>query len=105
MTFLIPVFKSIPDEVSPNPETIPAEQNNPPQTPTTPTVQPIIKGDTNNDNKITLVDLANIQKHLLGIITLSGRDYTGADTDNNGNITIVDLANVQKHLLGLITLS
>lgn len=92
MTFLIPVFKSIPDEISPNPETIPI-------------VQPIIKGDTNNDNKITLVDLANIQKHLLGIITLSGRDYTGADTDNNGNITIVDLANVQKHLLGLITLS
>ena len=34
----------------------------------------------NGDKKITIVDLANVQKHLLGKITLKGNNFTGADT-------------------------
>ena len=70
--------------------------------PTTPTYR---IGDTNSDNIIDIVDLANVQKHLLKKITLSGTNLLGADTDKDGNITIVDLANIQKHLLKKITLS
>ncbi len=63
------------------------------------------KGDTNGDGKITIVDLANVQKHLLSILVLTGNGFSGADTNGDGNITIIDLANVQKHLLGIITLN
>jgi len=61
-------------------------------------------GDTNGDARITIIDLANVQKHLLKKITLKGNNLLGADTNKDGKITIVDLANVQKHLLKKITL-
>lgn len=71
----------------------------------TPPAPTYILGDTNGDNKITIVDLANVQKHLLSKITLSGTNLLGADTNKDNKITIVDLANIQKHLLGKIKLS
>jgi len=83
-------------------------EQNPPDNPddtTTPPVPSIMCGDTNGDGKISIVDLANVQKHLLSIITLEGDFLTASDTNKDGKISIVDLANVQKHLLGLITLN
>lgn len=62
------------------------------------------KGDTNGDGKVTLIDLANVQRHLLGIISLVGDNFAGADTNSDGKITLIDLANIQKHLLGIISL-
>ena len=79
----------------------------PGQGPTEPPLPPeptVLCGDTNGDGRISIVDLANVQKHLLGLITLTGDNFIGADTNKSGTITIVDLANIQKHLLGLITL-
>ena len=71
----------------------------------TPTTPPqYSKGDTNGDGKINIVDLANVQKHLLGIIELTDSKLLAADTNGDGKINIVDLANVQKHLLGIIIL-
>ncbi len=60
-----------------------------------------ILGDTDGNGKVDIVDLANVQKYLLGKIS----SISNADTDRNGVINIVDLANVQKHLLGKITLN
>ena len=65
----------------------------------------VTNGDTNGDGKITLIDLANVQRHLLGLITLTGDKFTGADTNKDGKITLIDLANIQRHLLGLINLT
>lgn len=65
----------------------------------------IVCGDTNGDGKITIIDLANVQKHLLKLISLTGNNFTGADTNRDGKITIIDLANIQKHLLRIITLT
>ena len=59
----------------------------------------IIYGDNNGDGEITILDLANIQKHLLKKTTLTGNFAKSADTNKDGKITILDLANVQKHLL------
>ncbi len=70
-----------------------------------PPVTTVKKGDTNMDGKITIVDLANVQKYLLNIINLTGDSFNAADTNNDGKITIVDLANIQKHLLAIITLN
>lgn len=64
-----------------------------------------IRGDTNGDGGISLLDLANIRLHLLGKISLSGNNALGADTNGDGKITLLDLANVRLHLLGLFTIS
>lgn len=71
-----------------------------------PTPEPqIMRGDTNGDGKITLIDLANVQRHLLGVIELTGDKFAGADTNKDGKISLIDLANIQRHLLGIINLS
>ena len=61
-------------------------------------------GDTNGDGKVSLIDLANVQKHLLGISLLTGDSFTGGDTNGDGKISLIDLANIQKHLLGVKSL-
>lgn len=62
------------------------------------------KGDTNGDGKVTLIDLANVQRHLLGLISLTGNNFAGADTNSDGKISLIDLANIQRYLLGLLAL-
>lgn len=62
------------------------------------------KGDTNRDGKVTLMDLANVQRHMLGLISLTGNNFVGADTNSDGKISLIDLANIQRHLLGIINL-
>lgn len=59
----------------------------------------VIYGDNNGDGKITILDLANVQKHLLKKSILTGANLTATDTNKDGSITIIDLANFQKHLL------
>lgn len=65
----------------------------------------VMCGDTNGDGKISLIDLANVQRHLLNLINLTGSNFTGADTNGDGKISLIDLANIQRHLLGLINLT
>ncbi len=72
--------------------------------PVTSTPATYILGDTDGNGTINIVDLANIQKHLLKVKTLTGAQLTAADTNKDGKINIIDLANVQKHLLKLIVL-
>ncbi len=59
----------------------------------------VIYGDNNGDGKVSIVDLANVQKHLLKVKSVGGAYSTASDTNRDGKITIIDLANVQKHLL------
>lgn len=94
-----------PDSGGDNPDNPNPDNPNPPIEPEEPTPPTIMKGDTNGDGKISLTDVANVQKHLLGIITLTGDAYDAADTNGDGRISLTDVANVQKHLLGIIQLS
>jgi len=59
----------------------------------------IIYGDLNGDGEITLMDFAQIKKHLLKKSTLTSCYAKAADTDKNGLITLMDLAQIKKHLL------
>lgn len=68
-------------------------------------VASVVRGDTNGDGQITLRDLANVRLHLLGLINLTGDNYTGADTNADGQLNLRDLANVRLHLLGLKSIS
>lgn len=59
----------------------------------------IIYGDNNGDGKITILDLANVQKHLLKKSILTGAALKATDVNKDGTITILDLALFQKQLL------
>ncbi len=59
----------------------------------------VIFGDVNSDGKISIVDLARVQKHLLEISKLAGNQKDAADVNRDGKVSILDLARVQKHLL------
>ncbi len=64
--------------------------------------QVLIYGDNNGDGKINIVDLANIQKHILNVTTLKGIYADASNTSSNSNeVNIVDLANIQKHILNV----
>lgn len=81
-----------------------------PSTPSTPSSNPstpsaIKKGDTNGDGKITLIDLINLQRCLLGKIKLNENQIKAADTNGDGKITLIDLINLQRCLLGKLKLN
>lgn len=66
----------------------------------------VIYGDNNGDGVINIVDLANIQKHILNVSKLQGVYLEAANTKKKGNeLTILDLANVQKHILKVSLIS
>lgn len=61
----------------------------------------IIYGDTSGDGKISIIDLAFIQQHILKVNTLAGNQEKAGDTNRSGSISIVDLALVQRHILNV----
>ncbi len=65
----------------------------------------IVYGDISGDGKISIIDLANVQKHILKVKTQEGVFATAADTNKDGKISIIDLANVQKHILKVKTIA
>ena len=59
----------------------------------------IIYGDASGDGEITILDLSQVQMHLLKKKTLTGAYKEAADVSRNGNVDILDLSKVQMHLL------
>ncbi len=59
-----------------------------------------VRGDTNGDGNVSIVDLLQIQKHILGKGNLDGYRMYAGDTNYDGKISIVDLLQIQKHILG-----
>lgn len=65
----------------------------------------VVYGDISGDGKISIIDLANVQKHILKVKEQSGIYFTAADTNKDGKVSIIDLANVQKHILNVKSIS
>ena len=61
-------------------------------------------GDTNDDGKIDIVDLAKVQMHILNLKMLKDNSLKAADTNKDGKIDIIDLAKVQMHILKIKTI-
>lgn len=61
----------------------------------------IVKGDINGDGNITIADLVRLNRHILGISSLSGIQQTAADVNLNGSVNIQDLVLMNRHILGI----
>jgi hypothetical protein len=64
-------------------------------------VQPIMKGDVNQDNKISISDLITLKKHLVTLITLTGDGLAAADVDGINGVTVADLGLIKSHMLNI----
>ena len=62
-------------------------------------------GDINNDGNRNVVDLVMMKKHIVGISTLSGEQFTRGDINHDGVINVVDLVLLKKHIVGLQIIS
>ncbi len=63
------------------------------------TLQVVIKGDTSGDGVVNALDLAQVQKNILGTYSLNGAYKEAGDTSGDGVINALDLAQVQKNIL------
>ncbi len=62
-----------------------------------------VTGDPSGDGKVTILDLLQVQKHLLGSTTLNNERLKSIDTNHDEKTSILDLLRVQKYILGDIT--
>ena len=62
---------------------------------------PGIIGDTDADEKVTIIDATAIQRYLVGMRELDKVHQYLADTDGDGKVTIIDATQIQRWLAGL----
>jgi len=68
---------------------------------TSETLTVAVKGDTSGDGQINVLDILQVQKHILGIKTISGANNLAADTSGDGQLNVLDILKIQKHILGI----
>lgn len=61
----------------------------------------IMKGDTNFDKVISVVDSTLVQKYIIGNTDFDGTQIYNADYDGDGIITIADATKIQKKVVGM----
>ncbi|MGN1112778.1 MAG: dockerin type I domain-containing protein, partial [Acutalibacteraceae bacterium] len=67
--------------------------------------QQYIVGDVDLDGSIKLIDALFVERHIIGINTLTGISLAAADTNGDGNVTLLDAIFLQKYVLKLSTTS
>lgn len=61
----------------------------------------IMKGDTNFDKVISVVDSTLVQKYIIGDTDFDGTQIYNADYDGDGIITVADATEIQKKVVGM----
>lgn len=59
-----------------------------------------LKGDINNDGKISIIDMLLIFEYKSGAISLNSDELQRADTSGDGSIALNDALNIQRHIDG-----
>ena len=59
-----------------------------------------LRGDVNNDGKLSIIDMLAIFMHKSGEISLNSDELKRADTDGDGSITTTDALKIQSHIEG-----
>ncbi|MDR0914859.1 MAG: hypothetical protein LBM65_06865 [Oscillospiraceae bacterium] len=69
-------------------------------TTTAPVINPgsYIIGDANGDNKVTVDDATEIQKHLAKVKSITGTALSAANADEESGVTVADVTLIQKYL-------
>ncbi|MBQ4568570.1 MAG: hypothetical protein IJA62_00695 [Ruminococcus sp.] len=62
-------------------------------------------GNVTDDGRVNVKDATAVQKHLAGIITLTGAQLLAADTNGDGTVNIKDATVIQKHIAGFSQVS
>jgi len=70
----------------------------------TKTFTTVVNGDTNGDGMVTIFDLLQVQKDIVGSSKLSETSKKAGDIDNDGKITLFDLLQIQKYIKKQINL-
>lgn len=59
-----------------------------------------LRGDINNDGKLSIIDMLTIFRYKSGEISLTEEELTRADADGDGTVTISDALLIRKHITG-----
>lgn len=59
------------------------------------------KGDVNGDGQADVTDLVQIKRHIAGLLSFTGIDFTAADVNGDGVINAADIIKLKKILLGI----
>ena len=62
-----------------------------------------LKGDSDMDGKVSIIDATQIQRVLAKLTPESSINTKNADTDGNGKISILDATFIQRYLAKLVT--
>ena len=60
-----------------------------------------IRGDSDRDGSVTILDATRIQRYVAELIDSDGLDMTAADADSDGDVTILDATRIQRVLADL----
>jgi len=60
-----------------------------------------VTGDVNGDGSVSISDLVQVNRHLLGLQTITGAGLKASDVNNSATVTISDLVKLNRVLLGL----
>lgn len=60
----------------------------------------VVKGDNSGDGSCNSLDLLLIQKHIVGLSSLSGSNFSGSDINGDGKVNSLDLLFVQRYIVG-----
>lgn len=61
-----------------------------------------LRGDSDSDGTVSVIDAAQIQKYLAGIVAFDDRQLIICDCDRNGDINILDATRIQMYLASKI---
>ena len=120
MTFIIPIYKNMPQKACPKPgsntntqpepetepEPEPELEPQPEQKPEPEPEQPkYVRGDVNDDGKIDEDDALAIQKHITDKSPLKGVFLEAADVNGDGRVNSLDVLFIKKHIEGKYSIS
>lgn len=60
-----------------------------------------VRGDNNGDGTIGIIDLLQVQRHILGISILEGVYLNASDVNGNGELDLLDILMIQRDVLGI----
>lgn len=63
---------------------------------------PIVKGDVNGDEDVTMRDIMDIQKYIAWMKTFTDAQKTAADVNNDGTVSMRDVMLIQKYIAHMI---